>query len=168
MKKNIALVGFMGAGKSAVGKVLAKRLAMDFVDLDAAIEEKEKRSIAQIFEESGEPYFRRIEKEVVKEFSGKEGQVLACGGGVVMDEENMARLKQSANLVYLKTSPEIILKRTQSYQHRPLLNVPDPKKKIEELLKIREPFYARADFTVDTSDKEIREIVEEILKRFAA
>ena len=82
-----------------------------------------------------------------------------------MDRENTEWLKKSGTLIYLKASPEAILKRTQNYQHRPLLNVPDPKKKIEELLKIREPLYAQADFIVDTSDNDIPRVVAEILSR---
>lgn len=164
MKKNIALIGFMGAGKTVVGKILAQKLNLEFVDLDDLIEAKEKLAIVEIFSLKGEPYFRRIEKEVVKEASQKQGLVIACGGGAVLEKENLENLKRSANLIYLKAAPQVIFQRTKEYKHRPLLNVEAPKKKIEELLKLREPFYLKADYTIDTSDLSIDEVVSEILK----
>lgn len=164
MSKNLVLIGFMGAGKSAVGRALAARLKQDFVDLDVVIEEREKRPIAQIFQDSTEAYFRQAEKAAVKEFCQKENQVIACGGGVVLDKGNMENLKQKGIIFYLKTDPEAILQRTKDYPHRPLLNAADPEKKIEELLIARRPFYEQADFIVDTSKKSIDQVVEEILK----
>jgi shikimate kinase len=164
MQKNIVLVGFMGAGKSAVGQALAARLQRELVDLDEVIVERQGRPITQIFEELGEAYFRRLEKSLVKEISQKEGLIIACGGGVVLDKDNVDNLKRKGKVIYLQASPEVILKRTKNYPHRPLLNVADQQKKIAELLNLREPFYALADFTVDTSEKTIAQVVEEILK----
>ncbi|MDP3143297.1 MAG: shikimate kinase [Candidatus Omnitrophota bacterium] len=164
MSKNLVLVGFMGVGKSAVGRVLAARLKKDFVDLDVVIEEREKRPIDRIFQDSGEAYFRQVEKTVVKEFSQKESQVIACGGGAVLDKGNIGNLKQGGIIFYLKADPEAILQRTKGHQHRPLLNVADPKKKVEELLMARRPFYEQADFIVDTSKQSVDQVVEEILR----
>lgn len=164
MKKNIALVGFMGSGKSAVGKALSRKLGMIFVDSDEAIVEKERRSINDIFAKEGEPYFRKVEKEVIKEISQREGLVIACGGGVVLDKDNMANLKRNGVVVYLEVSPEVIFERTKNYTHRPLLNVDNPKKQIEDILRARIPFYSQADYAIDTSKSTIDEVVDKILE----
>jgi len=162
--KNIALVGFMGTGKTAVARILAERFKADFVDLDSLIEEKENMKIADIFSLKGEPYFRQIEKDVVREISSKQGKIVACGGGVVLDEENIRNLKKGGFLICLSARPEIIFERTMSYTYRPLLNVKDPKAKIEELLRLRQPYYAQADYTVDTSNLSLEDVVGMILK----
>lgn len=154
----------MGTGKTAAGKMLAKRLKMEFIDLDDRIEEKEGRTISRIFKEDGEAYFRRIEKDTVKGILGIKDSVLATGGGVVMDDENMVSLKKIGTVISLVASPEVILKRTSLETHRPLLNNAEPKKNIEELLKRREPFYKKADYIIDTSSLNIDEVVDEILK----
>ncbi|MBU1726537.1 MAG: shikimate kinase [Candidatus Omnitrophica bacterium] len=161
---NIYLVGFMGTGKSAVGQELAKKKKWKFVDLDQLIEFKEKMLIADIFVNKGEPYFRRSEKKTLKEVAREKKFVVACGGGIVMDEENIKLMKESGSIVCLCASPESILKRTSGYSHRPLLNVKDPKKQIEFLLKMRAPFYAKADKTIDTSKLCVKEVVSRILK----
>lgn len=160
--KNIVLVGFMGTGKSVAGKRLAKALKMRFVSTDDMIEERERRTIAEIFEKSGEPYFRNIEKEAVKEASGMENAVIAAGGGVVLDEENISNLKKNGVMVCLKASPEAIYERTKYYKHRPLLNVERPVEKIRQLLDVRAPFYEKADYKIDTSGKAVEEVVKEI------
>jgi shikimate kinase len=161
---NIYLVGFMGTGKTAVGKELAKRKKWQFVDLDDLIELKEKRSILDIFAKEGEPYFRRLEKRVLKEVSGEKKFVFACGGGVVLDKDNIRIMKETGIIICLTATPEVILKRISGYTHRPLLNVSDPKKQIELLLKLRAPYYAQADKAIDTSKISIEEIVARIIK----
>lgn len=162
LRTNIVLIGFMGTGKSAVGKELAKQLKVRFVSTDDIIEEKEKRTIAKIFEKSGEPYFRKIEKEVIKEAVALDDVVIAAGGGAVLDEENMANLKKRGTIFCLTATPETIYKRTKNYKHRPLLNVADPIAKIKELMEKRSSFYARADHQVDTCQKSVKEVAEEI------
>src|SRR3989338_6719350 len=132
---NIYLVGFMGTGKTSVGKELAKQKKWQFVDLDELIELKERHSIADIFAKEGEPYFRRVEDKVLKEVAREKKFVLACGGGIVINPENIKLMKESGILICLKASPEAILKRTAGYSHRPLLNVRYPKKQIKLLLK---------------------------------
>lgn len=158
------MVGFMGAGKTVVGKCLAVVLGLKFVDLDDLIEAREGKKITEIFKENGEPYFRKVEKEIAKETAKKPGLVIACGGGVVLDKENITVLKENGVMIYLKAAAEVILKRTQKCDHRPLLNVDDPKKKIEELLTLRAPYYAQADFTVDTSNLSIEQAVAKVLE----
>jgi len=161
--KNIAIVGFMGTGKTTIARLLAERLDGDYVDIDELIEEKEKMKITEIFEAKGEPYFRRVEKNIVGEVSRESGKIIACGGGVVLDEENIRNLKNNGVIVCLQARPEIILKRTKDYKHRPLLNVKDPRAKINELLEKRGPFYARADFLLDTSDLKEEEVLGKII-----
>lgn len=161
---NIVLVGFMGTGKNAVGKVLAQRLGLRFVDMDQMIEQREGRSIARIFEKDGEPYFRKVEKDVAKEVSEYGGVVIAAGGGVVLDQENVDSLKRNGLMICLSASPEVILERTKGYIHRPLLNVEDPRKKVVELLEYRAPFYAKAHYHIDTSRLSIEEVVQKVLE----
>ena len=159
---NIILVGFMGTGKSVVGKKLAAKLNKDFVESDDMIEAREKMPIRDIFEKKGEPYFRRVEKEVIKEASSRKNVVISAGGGAIVDEENFNNLKNSGTLICLKASPDTILKRTKDLKTRPLLNVPDPKKRIEELLKKREPYYNKANFIIDTDNLSIEQVVLKI------
>ena len=160
--RNIVVVGFMGTGKSAVGRLLADKLNREFLELDDIIEKREGISIKEIFEKKGEPYFRDIEKEAVKEASQKQGLVISAGGGAIIDEENFANLKKSSIIVCLEASPDVILKRTKGNTCRPLLNVPDPKKKIEELLQKRAPYYKKTDLSINTDTLTIEEVVEKI------
>lgn len=162
--KNIYLVGFMGTGKTAVGRELARKKKWQFVDLDDLIELREKRLIKDIFAKEGEAHFRRLEKKMLREVSKEKKFVVSCGGGIVMDKENVATMKASGKVVCLKASPDIILKRTSGTAHRPLLNVPDPKGKIEFLLKLRAPYYAQADTCIDTSRLSLVQVVEKIIK----
>jgi len=164
MNRNIALVGFMGSGKTAVGKQLAKKCNLEFVDLDDLIEEKEGMKITQIFKDKGEPYFRKVEKEITVKTAKEKGLVIACGGGVVLDKENVSALKENGIVIYLKASLEVILERTKKYSHRPLLNVDNPKKKIEGLLEYRKSYYEQADHIIDTSNLNIDEVVNKILE----
>lgn len=161
--KNIVLVGFMGAGKSVVAKRLAHLLKKEIVETDRLIEANEKRTIAEIFRGSGEKYFRTVEKAIVKALSQRNNLIVDCGGGVVLDDENMVNLKRSGILFYLKATPDVIFQRIKNHRNRPLLNVGDPKARITELLKIRAPRYEQADFTIETSNKTVEEITQEIL-----
>lgn len=165
---NIYIVGFMGTGKTSVAKQLAKKKGWQFLDLDTLIELREKRTIADIFAKRGEDYFRKVEKRVLKEASKEKRFVVACGGGIVIDEENIRVMKETGRLICLSASPEKILERTQGYTHRPLLNVTEPKKQIELLLKLRAPYYAKAERTIDTSNLAVKEVVEKILKIISA
>lgn len=162
--QNIYLVGFMGTGKTAAGRELAKGLKFEFVDLDDLIVRKEKRTIAEIFSQDGEPYFRKVEKETLKEISSQENQVVSCGGGIVLDPENIALMKQSGRLIALTARPEVIFERSKKGVHRPLLNVANPLSRIIELLNIRKPYYEKADALIDTSDLSVRQVAENILE----
>ncbi|MCX5710698.1 MAG: shikimate kinase [Candidatus Omnitrophica bacterium] len=161
---NIYLVGFMGTGKTSVGKELAKKTKRHFVDLDELIELKEKRSIADIFSNSGEPSFRKIESKVLKEVSREKNFVVGCGGGIVLDKDNMKVMKKTGLIVCLKASPQIILKRVCGYSHRPLLNVADQRKRITHLLKLRSPYYALAHKSIDTSKLTVKQVTAKIFK----
>ncbi|MDD2679402.1 MAG: shikimate kinase [Candidatus Omnitrophica bacterium] len=162
--KNIYLVGFMGTGKSAVGSALAKKKKWRFVDLDELIELREKRAIADIFAKEGEAHFRRLEKKALKEVAKEKKFVVACGGGIVIDEENIKIMKDSGIIICLKASPEEIFKRVSGTTHRPLLKVQNPKERIELLLKLRSPYYAKAHKCIDTSKLPVKEVIAKILK----
>jgi len=165
MKTNIALIGFMGSGKSAVGRALASAAGMDFIDLDTAIEEKAGRSISEIFGGEGEPVFRRIESAIVNDAGSRENTVMACGGGVILDGANIEALRRNAVIIYLTAEPSILLRRVlNSREKRPLLQVFDPATAMDDLLKYREPLYkAAADLTVDTSALDIEGVAQNIL-----
>jgi len=165
MKTNIALIGFMGVGKTAVGKVLAQKLNKKFVEMDALIEQKAEKSIPEIFQQDGETAFRELEIEVTKEVSQGKNQVIACGGGVALNKINIDRLKKEAVIIYLTASPEVIMRRTSTVEgERPLLNTSDKALTIQELLTFREPFYERAaDIKIDTTELDISAVVEQII-----
>ena len=152
----------MGTGKAAVGKALAMRLGMKFVDMDDIIEEREGMKISDIFEKKGEPYFRHAEKMVAKDIAIQSGLVVAAGGGAMVDEENVKNFKSSGVIFCLVATPDKIFERTKGHIHRPLLNVGDPKEKIAELLAKRAQYYARADCRIDTTDLSINEVVDKI------
>ena len=164
---NIYLVGFMGTGKSVVGRELAKKNKRQFIDLDELIELKEKRRICDIFIKEGEPYFRRIEKNVLKEVSRERKFIVACGGGIVIDKENIQLMKKTGLIICLTATPKVIFKRVSGYKHRPKLNVAQPKKQIEFLLKLRSSYYAQADKTINTSVISVKEVVNRVLKLMA-
>ncbi len=154
----------MGTGKSAVGKMLARQLNRPFVDLDRQIEKEAGRTVQQIFEQDGESAFRKLEGKVVREAARLKSQVIATGGGVMCNEENVQALKAGGVLVCLTASADTILERTLgSPGSRPLLAGGDPKERIGELLKLRAPYYARADVTIDTTHRTLQEVSEEIL-----
>ncbi len=163
MNSNVVLVGFMATGKSTVGPELASRLSFQVVDTDDLIEEKAGKPISDIFAQEGEEAFRDLESEVALEVSRRRGHVIITGGGIVLRERNMAALKEAGPVFCLSASPEEILKRTDGTNHRPLLQSEKPLKRIQDLLKTRQPFYARSDYTIDTTGMPIRKIVECIL-----
>jgi shikimate kinase len=161
--KNIYLVGFMGTGKTQVAKSLARRLGRKLADMDELIVEREGMSIAEIFRAKGEAYFRSLEREMVREFCGQEGWVVACGGGTFADPQNIADLKASGTVFCLASSPDMILKRTAGSDARPLLNVEDPKSRVEGLLSQRAPFYAQAHHTIDADRLTVEETAQAVL-----
>lgn len=164
--KNIALIGFMGSGKSAVGKRLARKLGYDFVDTDKEIERKNGRLIRQIWKEKGEEYFRQIESTVIKEVTMAKNKVIACGGGAVLDPVNIQFIKESCLVVYLKATSNQLYQRLKYATDRPLLNVPDAQKEIRRLLGAREKAYHEvSDLIVDTSGLTVDGVVDQIMSR---
>lgn len=161
-KANIILTGFMGTGKSTVGKTVADRLGWSFIDTDVVIEEEAHMTIPTIFAEQGEPYFRALERAVIARICLKTEQVIATGGGAMTNEENTRVLKDNGTVICLTAQPEIILSRVQSNTDRPLLQGDDPLTKITTLLHARAEAYEKADFTVDTSHHTVDEVVEVI------
>ena len=167
MRTNIALIGFMGTGKSAVGRALAEKLGREFVEMDRLIEERAGKSILEIFRQDGEIAFRELEIEAAKRVAQGADQVIACGGGMVLNKINTDRLRETSRMVYLKASPRKILERTSAGENeRPLLDAPDPAQRIRELLDFRKPFYQRsADITIDTSRLSIDRVTDLIIHR---
>jgi shikimate kinase len=164
-KTSVALIGFMGTGKTAVGRLIAGKLNKRFVELDAVIEEKAGKTINRIFRD-GEIAFREMEIEAVKEVAHRKNQVIACGGGVALNRINIDRLKQNAVIIYLTASPAAVFKRTSGGSNRPLLETDDKLSRIKELLKFRRPFYERAaDITVNTTRTDIEAVAGEIIKQ---
>lgn len=168
MNKNIILTGFMGTGKTEVSKILAGRLKKQRLCLDDMIEWKVGKPISEIFEQDGEAYFRKIESEMVAAVSKDRDVIIDAGGGVIINENNYKKLKEHGVIFCLTTSADTILERTEHYTHRPLLNTEDPKKKIEELLKERRKFYAKADYTIDTTDLTLEDVTDRIIEQMAS
>jgi shikimate kinase len=160
--KNIALTGFMASGKSAVGRRLARRLGKRFVDLDALIEKHEGMKVHEIFEAKGEPYFRAVEKRLLKQALQSDGQVIATGGGAVLDAESLRLLKERSLLICLAAAPETLLARANSGPARPLLEGSDRMKRIEELLRLRKPAYDQAHLCIDTTALPAAAVVDKI------
>jgi shikimate kinase len=161
--QNIALIGFMAVGKSAVGRKLARRLKRPFVDLDRAIEKCEGSKVREIFENRGEPYFRQLEKQALAHVLREDGQVIATGGGVVLQDDNLRLLQERSLIVCLIANVNAIVRRAGSGNQRPLLRATDKMQRINELLKQRKEYYASAHIEIDTSDLTLDEVVAKIL-----
>jgi shikimate kinase len=164
MKTNIALIGYMGTGKTAAGQILSEKSCREFIELDWFIEKQAGKSIPDIFQESGEIGFRELEIEATKQVAGKDNAVIACGGGIVLNKINIDRLRENGVIVRLTAAPEVILERVSVEKgQRPLLEVEDQLKTIKEMLEYREPYYERsADITIDTSELSIEGVADRI------
>ena len=157
--KPVVIIGFMGTGKSTVGKLLAAKLDRRFVDLDDLIVESAGRPISEIFRTEGEPSFRKLERAALMRALADEGVVLATGGGAACREDNLTLMLDRAEVVALSATPEEVLRRTGKGSGRPLLDgAGDPLGTARELLKSREPFYARAHVRIDTVGKRPEEV----------
>jgi shikimate kinase len=166
----IILTGFMGSGKTTVGRSLAEYYQCEFIDTDKRIEDEQKKSVAEIFAAAGEEFFRRLETELLVTLTNDERKagIITVGGGMPLREENRRLLKQLGKVVYLKASAETIYQRLKDDNARPLLNVADPRREIEEMLARRTPVYAAmADFTVDTDERPLDQVAEEIFQVLA-
>jgi len=157
----------MGTGKTAVGQELSKLLDMPLIDTDDVIEEDSGMIISDIFEKLGEPHFRDLESGAVKKVSRMDGYIISAGGGAVIREENIKEFKQNGIVFCLNATPEEIWKRVGHETHRPLLQVENPTGRIRELLQVRAPYYARADYTIETTQKSVSDIAKEIAEIYA-
>jgi shikimate kinase len=162
--KNIVLTGFMGTGKTEVGKMLAARLGYVFIDVDSRIEKRAGMKIAEIFSAQGEAAFRDMESAVIRDLSGNERAVISTGGGAVLRQENMDNLRRNGVIVCLSASADAILERTKGCKNRPLLNVEDPLARIREMLAARQPYYDKSDIVIDTGGKSPMQIGDEIIE----
>jgi shikimate kinase len=151
-KQNIILVGFMGTGKTTVGRLLAEQTGMPLVDMDAMIEERAGKSINEIFAEDGETHFRTLERAMVRELSAQSGQIVSTGGGIVLNPDNIADFEQTGLVVCLLASAETVLERVRHDTTRPLL-AGDKEAKILQLLESRKPFYESITHKIDTNGR---------------
>ena len=163
---NLALIGFMGTGKSSVGRLVADQLKFEFLDTDHLIETRAGKSINEIFAHNGESTFRKLESDLVRELSSRTQTVISTGGGLPINSANLDNLKQHALVVCLWSSPEKIFERVREQSHRPLLQTPDPLGKIRSLLTAREPFYKQADVLLNSEFRSIREVAQQVIHQF--
>ncbi|MBI5047329.1 MAG: shikimate kinase [Deltaproteobacteria bacterium] len=166
--KNIVLTGFMGTGKSSVGRRLAKELNLKFIDTDDLIEKEAGIDINEIFTKFGEGYFRLLESKVVHEISSNTNMVIATGGGTIVNPLNFEILKRNGTIICLTASIDAIFSRIGKGDERPLISKDDKREAISDLLKAREPFYKKTDFIIDTTAKTIGEVVKEIKEKILA
>lgn len=167
-KKNIVLIGFMGAGKSTVSREIARTTGREEIDLDSYIVEKEGCPINEMFEKHGEEYFRTLETKYLKEVSGREGIILSCGGGTVIKRENVDIIKENGVLVLLSAKPETIYERVKNSTDRPILNGNMNIEFITELMNKRKDIYLSvADLIIETDGKMISSIGKEIMEKYS-
>ena len=165
MKNNIILIGYMGCGKTTLDKKLSYRERIALLDTDKRIEQKQKKTINEIFDEDGEPAFRQMETECLKEFLDySDRYVISVGGGLPMKEENRALMKQLGTVIYLKAEPDTIYERLKNDTTRPLLRGDNPQEKIKTMIEMRNPYYEEAaDVIVSVDRKSFEDIIQEIL-----
>jgi shikimate kinase len=163
---NLVLIGYMGTGKSTVGKKLARRLGLKFVDSDHEVERVTGLTINEIFKKYKEVRFRSEEKAALRRLTANSGQVISTGGGAVVDPENVEMLKHNGFIVCLTAKPEILFERLKRKKDRPLLQTADPLATIRKMLTDRAPFYAKADATVDTSEMDLEAVIAEVTRLY--
>ena len=166
---NVFLVGPRGAGKSTIGRHLARVLGQRFVDADREIEARTGASISLIFDLEGEAGFRRRESAVIAELAAGEGLVVATGGGAVLDPGNRAALRQRGTVVYLHAPLEVLIRRTRRDRDRPLLQTADPQASLERIVRDRDPLYREvADLVIETDHRSVPSVVSEVARRLSA
>jgi shikimate kinase len=163
---NLALIGFMGTGKSSVGRFVADSMHFTYLDTDQVVEFRAHKTISDIFQQDGEPAFRNWERVIVEELTHRKKTVIATGGGLPIDQANIDSLKTHALVVCLWASAETIFERVREHNHRPLLSEGDPLPKIQNLLTLREPFYRQADVLVNTERRSVREVAVQVIHQF--
>jgi shikimate kinase len=159
---NIFLVGFMGTGKSSVGRRLAKEMGLRYIDTDELIEAEAKMPISEIFGLKGEDHFRELEEEVLSKVARLQGCIVATGGGIVLRERNMETMRRSGIVVCLSASPEVIYSRVKNGSNRPLLAGGNAMSRIKEMLAYRKPYYEKADYIIDTSGLSVGQVASEV------
>lgn len=169
MSHNIYLIGLMGAGKTTIGRALAKKLNRPFFDSDIEVETRTGASISTIFEIEGELAFRRREAEAIRDIASRSGIVLATGGGAVLHPDTRALLKNTTTVIYLSASVNQLLQRTRKDTKRPLLQTADPQKRLEELMNARDPIYREvADLIIETGSQNMVALVQHIMRQLPA
>ncbi|MBC8095439.1 MAG: shikimate kinase [Akkermansiaceae bacterium] len=163
---NLALIGFMGTGKSSVGQLVAAALHFTFLDTDQLIESRVGKTIPEIFTQDGEPAFRQLEAQVVLELESRTKHLISTGGGLPTNPANLASLKSHSLVVCLWASPEKIWERIRHQTHRPLLHDPDPLARITSLLTARDPFYRQADVLINTELRPVKEVAQQIVHQY--
>ena len=166
MKKNLVLTGMMGVGKSTIGKKLAKRLKLQFADIDKIIEDKEKRSIKEIFELKGESYFRKIEKKITLEILKKHGFVIALGGGAILNSSVRKEVNNSSLSFWLDLNLKTLVSRLKNVQKRPLLSELNLEKTVNKIYLERKKIYSESDFKIKCNDLDINEITKKIINLY--
>ncbi|MCA3556518.1 shikimate kinase [Aestuariivirga sp.] len=166
-QRPIVLVGLMGAGKTSVGRRLAEKLAIPFVDADHEIEAAAGKTVRDIFADHGEPYFREGERRVIQRLIGNGAQVLATGGGAYMNDDTRQRIQESGISVWLKAALTVLMKRVLKRQDRPLLQNEDPEAVMRGLIDKRYPVYALADVTVESRDVQHGQMVNDVVRALA-
>ena len=165
MIKNIVLIGMMGSGKSMIAKALARKLKVSRLSTDELIAKKAKCRIKDLVAERGWEYFRALEHKIVLQVSRKKGIIIDCGGGTVLDPENLDALKINGIIFFLNAKPAVIYQRIKNDPNRPLVDVPNPLAQIRRIYKQRLPLYNRADYTIDACDPSIEGPVAQILSK---
>ena len=161
---NIILIGFMGTGKTTVGKNIAEQLDMKFIDMDHVIEERQNRKISDIFETDGEAYFRQLEFELAKELSNDDNLVIATGGGIVLNQQNIDNFESSGSVICLSADPKIIMERVAKEIHRPLIEGDEKMNKILGILESRKELYGAIKNQIDTTALSINEVSDKIIE----
>ncbi|MGI5816679.1 MAG: 3-dehydroquinate synthase [Armatimonadota bacterium] len=163
----IGLTGFMATGKTTVGRLLARRLGMEFIDTDELIEAKAGLPIPEIFERFGEDHFRDLESDALHHALSTPGRVISTGGGMLLRDENVRALRDAGPIICLTARAETVVDRTRGDEHRPLLQVADPAARIRELMERREACYARADYHIETDDADPEAVTDEVMGALA-
>ena len=166
-ERPVVLVGLMGAGKTSVGRRLADKLGIPFVDADHEIEAAAGKPIKEIFADHGEPYFREGERRVIQRLIGNGAQVLATGGGAYMNDETRARIQEHGISVWLRAALPLLMKRVAKRQDRPLLQADNPEAVMRDLMDNRYPVYALADVTVESRDVQHGQMVNDVIRALA-
>ena len=163
-KLNITLCGMMGSGKSAIGKIMAKKIDYNFIDIDRLIEKKAKKSISNIFKEDGEKYFRNLEQKITIDMLKSKKTIVSLGGGAIINKSIRNSIKKNSYNIYLKVSIDVLKKRLENSKQRPLIIKKDLNQTLGELIKKREKFYKSADLVI-INETSIISTVENIIKK---